>query len=89
MTITEVEQWFGNLRKVCLAINIAAQNSTQWKLQGYIPWKQQFKIGMITEGALMPDEEDPYIDFRKKLKSNERSQDAKDVEVNDGGSMCT
>jgi hypothetical protein len=61
MTIEEVVAWFGNLNQCCLAIQIASQNMTKWKKQGYIPWKQQFKIATFTEGELMPDEEDPYL----------------------------
>lgn len=61
MGINETERWFGNLHKACRALKITSQNSTKWKRQGYIPWKQQFKIAVITEGALMPDEEDPQI----------------------------
>ena len=61
MTVEEVELWFGNLNKACLALNIASQNMTKWKQQGYIPWKQQFKLAVITEGELMPDDDDPYI----------------------------
>lgn len=61
MDIQEVETWFGNLHKACLALKIASQNMTKWKKQGYIPWKQQFKIATVTEGELMPDEEDPYL----------------------------
>jgi len=60
MTIEEVENWFGNLNKVCVRLDIAPQNSTRWKQQGYIPWKQQFRIAFCTEGELMPDEQDPY-----------------------------
>ncbi len=44
MTIDEAREWFGNLNKVCQALNIASQNMTKWKKQGYIPWKQQFII---------------------------------------------
>lgn len=61
MSIDEVEAWFGNLNQACLSLKIASQNMTKWKKQGYIPWKQQFKLAMITEGELMPDEEDPYL----------------------------
>ncbi len=66
MTINEVIKWFGSLNKACIALNIASQNMTLWKKQGYIPWKQQFKIAMITEGELMPDEEEPCASRRRK-----------------------
>ncbi len=61
MTIDEAREWFGNLNKVCQALNIASQNMTKWKKQGYIPWKQQFIIATLTDGELLPDEEDPYL----------------------------
>ena len=61
MSIEEVERWFGNLSKACKALNIAPQNMTKWKKQGYIPWKQQFKLAVYTEGDLMPDDEDPFL----------------------------
>ncbi len=61
MGIDDTERWFGNLHKACLALKIRPQNTTKWKSQGYIPWKQQFKIAVVTEGELMPDDEDPQI----------------------------
>ena len=68
MTIDEVVKWFGNLNKACIALNIAPQNMTQWREKGYIPYKQQFRLAHLTEGALMPDDEDPYVNHRKKNK---------------------
>jgi hypothetical protein len=68
MTIEEVEAWFGNLHKACKAINIASQNMTKWKKQGYIPLKQQFRLAVATEGELMPDDIDPYPGRPKKAK---------------------
>lgn len=61
MNISDVENYYGNLNKACIALGIAAQNMTKWKRNGYIPWKQQFKLAMLTEGELMPDDEDPQI----------------------------
>jgi hypothetical protein len=61
MKIDDVTKYYGNLNKACIALGIAAQNMTKWKRQGYIPWKQQFKLAMLTEGELMPDDEDPQI----------------------------
>lgn len=61
MNIKEVEKYFGNLYQACIALEIAPQNMTKWRKKGYIPWKQQFKLAMLTEGKLMPDETDPYI----------------------------
>ena len=59
MNIEEVENYFGNLNRACLSLDISPQNMTAWKIRGYIPWKQQFKLAMLTEGELMPDESDP------------------------------
>lgn len=61
MTVDEVEHFYGNLNQACKALGIASQNMTKWKAQGYIPWKQQFRLAYLTEGKLMPDEEDPYL----------------------------
>ncbi len=61
MSIDEVVSWFGNLNQACIALNIASQNMTKWKKQGYIPYKQQFRIAQLTEGELLPDDEDPYL----------------------------
>lgn len=68
MTIQEVENYFGNLNQACKALGIAAQNMTKWKQQGYIPHRQQFRLAHITEGELMPDDVDPYINPRKGSK---------------------
>ena len=65
MTIEDVEKWFENLNKACIALGIASQNMTKWRKQGYIPWKQQFKLAMITEGELMPDENDPHVVIKR------------------------
>lgn len=61
MSIDEVVLWFGNLNQACIALKIAPQNMTKWKKQGYVSWKQQFKLAVITEGELLPDEDDPYL----------------------------
>lgn len=73
MTIDEVVQWFGNLHQACVALGIASQNMTKWKQQGYIPWKQQFKIAMITKGKLIPDEEDPQLLLNPKKPKKGKS----------------
>lgn len=61
MTLDEVleHKRFGTYAELAIALGIRQQNMTQWQKQGYIPWKQQFKIALLTEGELMPDEEDP------------------------------
>lgn len=61
MSIEEVIEWFGNLNQVCIALNIAPQNMTKWKRQGYIPYKQQFRISQLTKGKLKPDKIDPVL----------------------------
>jgi predicted site-specific integrase-resolvase len=66
MTIDEVITYFGNLNQACIALGIAAQNMTKWKRQGYIPLLQQYRIAELTEGLLMPQEDDP------KVKPNKR-----------------
>ncbi len=74
MTLDEVEEWFGNLNKACLALKIASQNMTKWKEQDYIPWKQQFKLAVITEGDLMPDDEDPHLIRNPKKPKRPKSR---------------
>lgn len=64
MTIEEAIQYFGNLNQVCLALEIAPQNMTKWKRQGYIPFLQQHRLAVLTEGELMPDDSDPRINFQ-------------------------
>jgi len=61
MTIEEAANWFGSLYKVCKALKIKVQNATYWMKHGYIPWRQQFKITMLTNGELLTDLEDPYF----------------------------
>ena len=89
MTIDQVVAWFGNLNQACIAIDIASQNMTKWKQQGYIPWKQQFRIAVVTEGELLPDDEDPYKGRPKKSQLNLRTIDAKEIEVSSNGSVCS
>jgi len=65
MSIEEVIAWFGNLNQVCIALKIAPQNMTKWKRQGYIPYKQQFRISQLTKGKLKPDKTDPVLTLTK------------------------
>lgn len=74
MTVEEVRIWFGNLNQACIALKIASQNMTKWKKQGYIPWKQQFRIAIITEGELMPDDEDPYLLLNPKTPKAKKTE---------------
>ncbi len=59
MSIDEVISWFGNLNRACIELDIAPSNMTKWKRQGYIPFLQQHRLAMLTEGELMPDDCDP------------------------------
>lgn len=68
MTIEEVAKYFGTLYSACKSLNIVPQNMTKWKNQGYIPLLQQYRIAELTEGFLMPDEEDPKTVKKQKLK---------------------
>jgi hypothetical protein len=68
MSLDEAIEYFGNLYKVCLALGIAPQNMTKWKKQNYIPYLQQHRLAVITEGDLLPDEIDPHVNPRSKKK---------------------
>lgn len=59
MTIEETIKYFGNLNRVCTALDIAPQNMTKWKKNGYIPMLQQYRIAKLTNDVLVPDETDP------------------------------
>lgn len=93
MNLDDVIGWFGNLNKTCMALELASQNMTKWKRQGYIPWKQQFKIAVITEGALMPDDLDPYLVLNPKppRKPRNRKPTRKDAHVksDESSSSCS
>lgn len=64
MTIEEAIKYFGNLNRVCKALNIAPQNMTKWKKGGYIPMLQQYRLAKLTNGALIPDEVDPRLNLQ-------------------------
>lgn len=65
MTLEEVENYFGTFYRACKLLQIVPQNMTKWKQQGYIPLLQQYRIAELTEGKLMPDENDPKSLKRK------------------------
>lgn len=65
MTLDEVEAYFGTFYRACKKLEIVPQNMTKWKKQGYIPMIQQYRIAKLTEGELMPDEEDPKKNRKK------------------------
>jgi hypothetical protein len=69
MTIEEVEDYFGNLNQTCKALGITGQNMTKWRKQAYIPYKQQFRLAYLTNGDLLPDDEDPSVHLRKGKKN--------------------
>lgn len=64
MTIEETIKYFGNLNRVCIALDIASQNMTKWKKNGYIPMLQQYRIAKLTNGVLIPDEVDPKLSLK-------------------------
>lgn len=66
MTIEEVAAYFGSLTQACLKLGICHSNLSKWKRKGYISYLQQFRIAELTEGALMPDEADPRIEYMKR-----------------------
>lgn len=70
MNIEEVRTYFGTLYRACKALRIAPQNTTKWNRQGYIPLLQQYRIAELTDGFLMPDEDDPNT--LRKLKQGLR-----------------
>jgi len=68
MSIDEVCEYFGTLSAACYALGIKRQNITKWKRKGYIPYLQQHRISVLTDGKLLPDEHDPRFG---KLKTND------------------
>lgn len=68
MSIDEVISYFGNLHAACIALEIKVPNMTLWKKQGYIPYKQQFRLAVLTKWELKPDEKDPASLLREKKK---------------------
>lgn len=74
MSLDEVIKYFGSLYKATEALNLAFQNVTRWKKQGYIPLLQQYRIAELTNGELMPDEVDP-----KTIKYNERKNNVQET----------
>ena len=68
MNIHEVANYFGSLNRACKALQIASSNMTKWRQKGYIPYLQQFRLAMITEGQLMPDDVDPEKAYAQSLK---------------------
>lgn len=71
MSIDEVIARFITLCQACRALEITPQNMTQWKRQGYIPYLQQHRIAVLTEGELMPDDRDPAI-VKRELRGGWR-----------------
>ena len=59
MTLEEATKHFGNIYRVCKAINIHPQNGYMWRKRGYIPINQQFRIAAKSGGALQADNFDP------------------------------
>lgn len=59
MSIDEVIEYYGTLSAACYALGIKPQNITKWKRKGYIPYLQQHRLALLTEGKLTPDAQDP------------------------------
>jgi hypothetical protein len=59
MSIDEALQYFQSGYEMCSKLGIRPSNYTRWKVQNFIPVKQQLKINELT-GANMP------IDFSKE-----------------------
>lgn len=59
MSIDEALKYFQSGYEMCSKLGVQASNYTRWKVQNFIPLKQQLKINQIT-GANMP------IDIDKK-----------------------
>lgn len=74
MTLEEVESYFGTLYAACKAIDITPQNITKWRKQGYVPYLQQYRIAMVTEGKLMPDDSDPCSNSKYSLRIARRNK---------------
>lgn len=55
MSIDEAIAYFGSRYKIGKALKIPLQNIYYWKINGYIPEKQQYRIQMLTEGKLMAE----------------------------------
>ena len=53
MTIDEALKYFNSGYDMCSKLHIQPSNYTRWKIQNFIPLKQQFLINKIT-GANMP-----------------------------------
>lgn len=66
MTLDEVEEYFGTFYRACKALGISPQNMTKWKNKGYVPLIQQYRLAEITDGELMPDDDDPAKMWREK-----------------------
>lgn len=68
MSIDEVQNYFGSLYAACKLLELKQPNITKWRKQGYIPLVQQYRIAELTEGELLPDNKDPKVVARDKLK---------------------
>lgn len=68
VTLLEVQAYFGTYYRACKSLGIAPQNMTKWKLKGYIPLLQQYRIAELTDGKLMPDKVDPKILYQQSME---------------------
>jgi hypothetical protein len=52
MTIEEVLDIYKTGYQVCKALGVSKQNFTRWAKTGFIPYRQQVKLELLTEGKL-------------------------------------
>jgi hypothetical protein len=52
MTIEEAVQYFGTGYRMCKVLGIRKQNYTQWKQRKLIPYVQQIRIEIFSQGEL-------------------------------------
>lgn len=55
MTIEEVLQIYKTGYQVCKVLEITRQNFSVWQKRGYIPYRQQLKLEILTQGKLKAD----------------------------------
>ena len=55
MSIDEALKYFKSGYEMCSKLGIRASNYTRWKIQNFIPLKQQLKINELTRAELPID----------------------------------
>lgn len=64
MTIEEALKYFQSGYEMCSKLGIRPSNYTRWKVQQFIPLKQQMKINEITQANLPIDMDKASLDKR-------------------------